>query len=69
MRNKAPRAVGQGRLTCVGCGAPVGHNNLKYTREMCLRCYARMLDGRPVGGREADRHARPTPANDKEPRG
>ena len=69
MRNETRRAAGQGRLACVGCGAPVGHNSLKYTREMCLRCYARMLNGQPVGERNADPHARQTPPNDKEPRG
>ena len=64
MRDEAPRAGGQGRLACVGCGAPVGHHNLKYTREMCLRCYARMLNGQPVGERDAGPGARPTPAKD-----
>lgn len=67
MRNEAPRATrqGQGRLACVGCGAPVGHNSLKYMREMCLRCYARALDGRPVGERDgADPRAREASSDD-----
>lgn len=68
MRNETPRAGGHGRLACVGCGAPVGHNSLKYTREMCLRCYARMLNGQPIGERHADTAARPSHADDKKPR-
>ncbi len=67
MRNEAPRAARQGRMACVGCGAPVGHNSVKYTREMCLRCYARMLDGQPVGERDDDapRPRQTSPADDE----
>ena len=72
MRNEAPRAARQGRMACVGCGAPVGHNNMKYTREMCLRCYARLLNGQPVGGRDdnnADPHSRQASSDDDKRRG
>ena len=67
MREEMTRAGKGGKLVCVGCGAPVGHNSLKYTREMCLRCYARMLNDQPVGDqRDADTHARTPPAEDEE---
>lgn len=56
-------------MACVGCGAPVGDNHLKYTREMCLRCYARMLGGQPVGERGAEQRAPPAAVDEKKPRG
>lgn len=31
------------RVVCTWCGATIRHNNVKESRGMCLKCYARML--------------------------
>jgi ribosomal protein L40E len=31
------------QVVCTWCGATIRHNNVKESRGMCLKCYARML--------------------------